>query len=85
MWQDYVISIGTIILALALIPLVRDVWQGTVTVPPFTAITTTMILLGTAICYASLGLVFGMITSVVTGATWFFIFFCDNRRKLHKN
>ena len=65
-WQDIVITIGTFIFAIALIPTLKSKDK-----PPIsTSLTTGLTLLIFALTFASLGLWFSFIMNLVTGTLW---------------
>jgi hypothetical protein len=65
-WQDIIITIGTFIFAIALIPTLRSKDKP----PVSTSLTTGITLIVFALTFASLGLWFSCIMNLFTGSLW---------------
>jgi len=66
MWQDFVLTIGSIIFIIALIPSVLSKDKPAL----FTSIITSSVLIVMAIVYFSLSLYFTAVTTFITGILW---------------
>jgi len=67
MWQDIVLTVGSIILLLALFPSLLSKQKPAIT----TSLLTGAVLLVYAIVYASLSLWFSVLATSITGLLWF--------------
>lgn len=68
-WQDIVLTTGSVLFLLALIPTIL----GPTKPAPFTSLLTGTVLLVFAGTYATLGLPFATVTTAATGAAWLVI------------
>ncbi len=76
-WQDWVISIGQIVLAIALIPTIRSKDK-----PPLSTGITTAIAIGTiSLTFLTLGLWFSAATAGLASSGWFFISYQKYRQR----
>ena len=69
-WQDLVLTSGSLIFLVALVPTVL----GSSKPAPLTSLSTGSVLIVFAVTYATLGLSFASVTTATTGLTWLLIF-----------
>jgi hypothetical protein len=65
-WQDIIITIGTFIFAIALIPTLKSADKP----PVSTSLTTGLTLIVFAVTFSTLGLWFSFVMNLVTGSLW---------------
>lgn len=84
MWQDYVISIVSLLFGVILLPQLKDVWDGKTILNVYTAALTTLGLYILGITFFTLNLWISVISEFFSATVWLLLFILSLRNKIKR-